>query len=114
CSTGTTLPASLYGRGRSRPLLSFPTRRSSDLGGLPLFRERYNMIDNPVYALSDVQSGNLTPYEFKEWEPEKVETYEVGYKSAIRSEEHTSELQSRENLVCRLLLEKKNTHHRRT
>src|SRR5436309_8311372 len=27
-----------------------------------------------------------------------------------RSEEHTSELQSRENLVCRLLLEKKNQH----
>src|SRR5690606_40326206 len=28
-------------------------------------------------------------------------------KTAKRSEEHTSELQSRENLVCRLLLEKK-------
>src|SRR5690606_39742863 len=28
--------------------------------------------------------------------------------SEARSEEHTSELQSRENLVCRLLLEKKN------
>src|SRR5690606_40533589 len=28
-------------------------------------------------------------------------------KSLPRSEEHTSELQSRENLVCRLLLEKK-------
>src|SRR5690606_39701557 len=28
-----------------------------------------------------------------------------------RSEEHTSELQSRENLVCRLLLEKKNTRY---
>src|SRR5690606_6912921 len=28
--------------------------------------------------------------------------------SGTRSEEHTSELQSRENLVCRLLLEKKN------
>src|SRR5688572_32441483 len=27
---------------------------------------------------------------------------------AIRSEEHTSELQSQSNLVCRLLLEKKN------
>src|SRR5690606_40742265 len=27
--------------------------------------------------------------------------------SVMRSEEHTSELQSRENLVCRLLLEKK-------
>src|SRR5690606_39395078 len=29
----------------------------------------------------------------------------------IRSEEHTSELQSRENLVCRLLLEKKNCNN---
>src|SRR5690554_7343591 len=29
------------------------------------------------------------------------------YKSFIRSEEHTSELQSRPHLVCRLLLEKK-------
>src|SRR5690606_42003344 len=28
-------------------------------------------------------------------------------KQPLRSEEHTSELQSRENLVCRLLLEKK-------
>src|SRR5690606_41011850 len=28
--------------------------------------------------------------------------------NSSRSEEHTSELQSRENLVCRLLLEKKN------
>src|SRR5690606_41623913 len=32
-----------------------------------------------------------------------------GYKTGFRSEEHTSELQSRENLVCRLLLEKKKT-----
>src|SRR5690606_24918570 len=32
---------------------------------------------------------------------------------AIRSEEHTSELQSRENLVCRLLLEKKKEKKRR-
>src|SRR3712207_8589031 len=29
--------------------------------------------------------------------------------TSIRSEEHTSELQSRQYLVCRLLLEKKNT-----
>src|SRR5690625_7126145 len=40
---------------------------------------------------------------------------EAGYKSAMeaagldRSEEHTSELQSRGHLVCRLLLEKKQT-----
>src|SRR5690606_42086685 len=31
----------------------------------------------------------------------------VDHDCRIRSEEHTSELQSRENLVCRLLLEKK-------
>src|SRR5437870_6290633 len=31
----------------------------------------------------------------------------AGYASAMRSEEHTSELQSRGHLVCRLLLEKK-------
>src|SRR6266511_1516194 len=33
--------------------------------------------------------------------------------AAPRSEEHTSELQSRENLVCRLLLEKKKEHRSR-
>src|SRR2546430_8642916 len=31
-----------------------------------------------------------------------------GGQSQLRSEEHTSELQSQSNLVCRLLLEKKN------
>src|SRR5207302_4715764 len=31
----------------------------------------------------------------------------TGLQNQNRSEEHTSELQSRENLVCRLLLEKK-------
>src|SRR3712207_7211706 len=31
--------------------------------------------------------------------------------AALRSEEHTSELQSRQYLVCRLLLEKKKTKH---
>src|SRR2546430_6086534 len=32
---------------------------------------------------------------------------EVKARPAVRSEEHTSELQSQSNLVCRLLLEKK-------
>src|SRR5437868_9020049 len=40
------------------------------------------------------------------------------YPDEVRSEEHTSELQSRFDLVCRLLLEKKNNeikhvHHQR-
>src|SRR2546430_13432144 len=36
----------------------------------------------------------------------------VGGAPDFRSEEHTSELQSQSNLVCRLLLEKKKQHHR--
>src|SRR5260370_26213710 len=35
-----------------------------------------------------------------------------GRSGRLRSEEHTSELQSHLNLVCRLLLEKKNIHKR--
>src|SRR2546430_10731715 len=34
-------------------------------------------------------------------------SFAVGHCSGSRSEEHTSELQSQSNLVCRLLLEKK-------
>src|SRR5687767_15488600 len=37
---------------------------------------------------------------------------QAGHASIRRSEEHTSELQSLAYLVCRLLLEKKNKHHR--
>src|SRR2546430_9151006 len=35
----------------------------------------------------------------------------VSLEGYSRSEEHTSELQSQSNLVCRLLLEKKKKHH---
>src|SRR5690606_41338170 len=40
------------------------------------------------------------------FQPVQLELFGRG-QTAERSEEHTSELQSRENLVCRLLLEKK-------
>src|SRR2546430_7604251 len=36
-------------------------------------------------------------------------TMHFSHYAEVRSEEHTSELQSQSNLVCRLLLEKKNT-----
>src|SRR5690606_40660765 len=36
--------------------------------------------------------------------------YDLTIRMILRSEEHTSELQSRENLVCRLLLAKKNNY----
>src|SRR2546430_8395432 len=43
-----------------------------------------------------------------EWTPEKK--YEAFDGVLNRSEEHTSELQSQSNLVCRLLLEKKKSN----
>src|SRR5438093_9084358 len=55
------------------------------LGGEPLFRPRFNECVK-TQALS-LGSG--------------------GFPHFVRSEEHTSELQSLTNLVCRLLLEKK-------
>src|SRR5690606_40727237 len=39
--------------------------------------------------------------------PDDVDRHPLTVRALHRSEEHTSELQSRENLVCRLLLDKK-------
>src|SRR2546430_5774641 len=41
------------------------------------------------------------------WTPGSKRSAVSGLQSGDRSEEHTSELQSQSNLVCRLLLEKK-------
>src|SRR2546430_5615852 len=43
----------------------------------------------------------------KRWLPSSARTSASHSRSSTRSEEHTSELQSQSNLVCRLLLEKK-------
>src|SRR3712207_8930398 len=40
-----------------------------------------------------------------------IEKYQLPFPLICRSEEHTSELQSRQYLVCRLLLEKKKIMH---
>src|SRR3712207_6955594 len=42
----------------------------------------------------------------------RVFAFDPSYANIERSEEHTSELQSRQYLVCRLLLEKKNLNSR--
>src|SRR5260370_12446299 len=44
----------------------------------------------------------------------KLDTYSPCVLTQARSEEHTSELQSHLNLVCRLLLEKKKKHSTKT
>src|SRR5207302_10259000 len=70
-------------------LHSFPTRRSSDLSIDSLYHVAV-ALEVPLRLLTDVRAGSARCSS-----------------STPRSEEHTSELQSRENLVCRLLLEKK-------
>src|SRR5690606_42096593 len=82
-------------------LLPFPTRRSSDLCHLRVSRfdaeDAVQGNDAPTVELEGVMA---VPARFGVPVAEHVEV-------RVRSEEHTSELQSRENLVCRLLLEKK-------
>src|SRR2546427_7622911 len=45
------------------------------------------------------------------WLPLTLGCAALGPLAALRSEEHTSELQSQSNLVCRLLLEKKKIYY---
>src|SRR5438270_8899136 len=64
----------------------FPYTTSSDLGG------------QVAFVATSIDEGKHA-YRSSVW-------------TAPRSEEHTSELQSQSNLVCRLLLEKKKKTHR--
>src|SRR2546427_7003771 len=65
-----------------------------------------------LFPYTTLFRSNLTPREAAEWVREiagraKVELSGGITLENVRSEEHTSELQSQSNLVCRLLLEKK-------
>src|SRR5205809_6193180 len=91
------------------PPPSFPTRRSSDLGHriYKNYDPRAKIIKRIAEEVFDVTGKN--PLIDIALELERIalqEEYFVTRK--LRSEEHTSELQSRLHLVCRLLLEKKN------
>src|SRR5690606_40175859 len=94
-----------------RYLHSFPTRRSSDLG-LDLARRggRHQLVERH----DDVGSQQPLDLHRSLGREQMLRSVEMRFErdaflAALgqRSEEHTSELQSRENLVCRLLLEKK-------
>src|SRR5438552_12566381 len=86
--------------GALRALHSFPTRRSSDLAGRAI----------PVVvraAGAGADRGRVRAA----WGLRLGGAAGAGADHAahaLRSEEHTSELQSPDHLVCRLLLEKKN------
>src|SRR5690606_39509164 len=95
-------------------LHSFPTRRSSDLNLKYdiLVLKKYDICVHGTlydtmlahYLLEPDSRHNMDVMaeNYLNYSPVTIATL-IGK----RSEEHTSELQSRENLVCRLLLEKK-------
>src|SRR2546427_4762193 len=79
-----------------------------------LFRSTVPMFHWPGYAPPwrtnyDLAADNLGKIGITvEFKPEEYGKYiSTTYLGKYRSEEHTSELQSQSNLVCRLLLEKK-------
>src|SRR5690606_39867822 len=87
-----------------RDLHSFPTRRSSDLPSpAPAPRGRRSPTPSRRPARWRPSTRRPAPTPGPSAPPPPAVPRRRG-----RSEEHTSELQSRENLVCRLLLEKKN------
>src|SRR5438270_8726113 len=64
------------------------------------------MFLNPMY--SDEELSALYPGDYYAYQDSFSRSrWKEIVKSLLRSEEHTSELQSQSNLVCRLLLEKK-------
>src|SRR5206468_11856478 len=102
------------GSGARRAVHSFPTRRSSDLdsaGANLAAVAAMDQRDAPhlvaqvlVYPMIDATCSLASHREFATGYGPGTEDMK---RDERRSEEHTSELQSRSDLVCRLLLEKK-------
>src|SRR5207253_4114213 len=97
-----------------RGLRSFPTRRSSDLMDLERKRRMFDLLVKCGFKEIEVgfPSASQPDFDFvrqiieEDLIPDDV-IIQVLTQARPRSEEHTSELQSRGHLVCRLLLEKK-------
>src|SRR5690606_41943349 len=90
---------------------SFPTRRSSDLPALRLCWPGDHM-PGPFLRRAETEEGFYRP-PIRDGGQMIMKASPITSSMGIgpRSEEHTSELQSRENLVCRLLLEKKKIYN---
>src|SRR5690606_40795704 len=110
CGHSAARPRSLQWPGLHPELPSFPTRRSSDL----LITLKSELAGRMLPAHPDLAARQIADIEqVSRQAMTDVREAVTGYRrprlgsELARSEEHTSELQSRENLVCRLLLEKK-------
>src|SRR5207237_7281050 len=100
--------------GGQRLLPSLPTRRSSDLSALmpsALYRvaAKSSTAIGRLEGASPLRSVSPTVIPVFSGPPPAVMNIA---EDADRSEEHTSELQSHLNLVCRLLLEERRDHQR--
>src|SRR5699024_11379169 len=82
--------------------------------------ENEDKVDEWIDGVDEVDGGDIELV-YVEWDTEVGSTNvigkvleDLGYNVTLRSEEHTSELQSRFDLVCRLLLDKKKHHERKS
>src|SRR5207253_8715264 len=97
-----------------RDIHSFPTRRSSDLHDRDKPRQPTNerAVRRAMKTVSDYLGNTPAVCRASYVDPRVIDRYHAGVtiaedvRDSPRSEEHTSELQSRGHLVCRLLLEK--------
>src|SRR3712207_8878946 len=71
-----------------------------------LFRSPTANTDSSATAIGWMKPSAIDPVRLKTSPPPNSENW-LNCSPSTRSEEHTSELQSRQYLVCRLLLEKK-------
>src|SRR5690606_39723559 len=97
-----------------RNRLSVPIRRSSDLPSAcsPSSRDSSNASTSAGPRSTSTPRSSPSPPATSSASPSRPSSSPASSAStptsgSKRSEEHTSELQSRENLVCRLLLEQK-------
>src|SRR5439155_23251933 len=104
----------LVGRAGHGTLHPFPTRRSSDLSRATSPRRGASTFRVEEATIADlhraIQQGETTCKAIVQAYIERARAYNGTCTQLVtrdRSEEHTSELQSRGHLVCRLLLEKK-------
>src|SRR2546430_507216 len=106
-----TFSAATFGRRASRKSpYTFPavSTRWVEMHTCPALA--YPVAATAAATLSSSASGITMTGEF---EPSSIVTRLMPAVLQMRSEEHTSELQSQSNLVCRLLLEKKTPHDNR-
>src|SRR5690606_40092896 len=96
----TGYPSSQRGRSSSSRGAAWGGRSAASAGASPCRRDRFVGRSRSLASTTATYGMTVIPTAHRT-------SHNHSSGGRVRSEEHTSELQSRENLVCRLLLEKK-------